>query len=103
MGPLTYQLELPPRWTVHNVFNAVVLYPYRETEAHGPSFTAPPPEIIEGEEEYEVEGIISHRKRGKGYQYLIKWKDHPSTKNTWEPESMLTNAQEELEDYKKLK
>ena len=34
----------------------------------------PPPDLIEGEEEYEVEAIMNHKKWGRGYQYLIKWK-----------------------------
>ncbi len=29
--------------------------PYYETQTHGPNFTRPPPDLIDGEEEYEVE------------------------------------------------
>jgi len=32
----------------------------------------PPPDFIEGEEEYEIEAIMSHKKWGQGYWYLIK-------------------------------
>jgi Chromo (CHRromatin Organisation MOdifier) domain len=29
------------------------------------------------EEEYEVEGILDKRKRGRKIEYLVKWKDYP--------------------------
>jgi len=38
-GPLTYKLELPKSWHIHNTFHAVLLMPYVETEVHGPNFT----------------------------------------------------------------
>jgi hypothetical protein len=57
--------------------------------------------MIEGEPEYEVETIISHRKRGKGYQYLVKWEGYAESENTWEPEASLGNAQQVLKTYKK--
>jgi hypothetical protein len=47
--------------------------------AHGPNFTKPPPDIIEGEDDhYEVETILQSclTPNKKGVQYLIKWKCH---------------------------
>jgi Chromo (CHRromatin Organisation MOdifier) domain len=60
--------------------------PYTETPSHGPNFTQPPPDLIDGEEEYKVEQIRSHRTWGwhKTLQYLIKWKGYPESDNTWE-------------------
>jgi Chromo (CHRromatin Organisation MOdifier) domain len=60
--------------------------PYTETPSHGPNFTRPPPDLIDGEAEYEVEQIHSHRTWGrcKTLQYLIKWKGYPESDNTWE-------------------
>jgi len=37
---------------------------------------APPPMIINKEEEYEVEKVRKHRKRGRGTQYLVHWKGY---------------------------
>ena len=34
LGPVTYQLKLPETWRIHNIFHAVLLRPYMETEAH---------------------------------------------------------------------
>jgi hypothetical protein len=62
------------------------LSPYQETTAHGPNFSRPPPELIDGEEEYQVERILEHRYHGhaKVLQYLIKWANYPEADNTWE-------------------
>ena len=64
LGPVTYRLKLPTSWRVHDVFHATLLKPYKENEIHGKNFTQPPPELVEGEEVYEVETILNHRKRG---------------------------------------
>ena len=101
LGPLTYRLVLPSRWKIHPVFHATLLSPYHETDVHGPNFLQPPPDLIEGEPQYEVEAILSHRRRGKGHQYLIKWKGYSSADNSWEPENNLKNAPEILASYKK--
>ncbi len=47
----------------------------------------PPPDLIKGEEEFEVERIVAHRVFGqsKCLQYLIKWKGYPESDNSWEP------------------
>src|SRR6266436_7320116 len=84
---VVYQLALPVSWRIHDVFHASLLSPYHETNAHGPNFTRPPPDLIEGEEEYEVERIVAHRRfgRSKRPQYLIKWKGYPESDNSWEP------------------
>jgi hypothetical protein len=60
--------------------------PYTETPSHGPNFTWLPPDLIDGEEEYEVEQICAHRTWGqcKTLQYLIEWKGYPESNNTWE-------------------
>src|SRR5260370_29301079 len=72
MGPITYKLKLPMKWKIYPVFHAALLTPYRETDLHGPNDTRPPPDLIEGEEEYEVEAILAYRKSGNRLQYLVK-------------------------------
>ena len=67
LGPVTYRLQLPATWRIHNVFYAALLRPFKENEVYGENYTEPPPELVEGEEVYEVETILSHRRRGRGY------------------------------------
>ena len=87
ISPVAYKIQLPVSWGIHDVFHASLLSPYRETAAHGPNFSRPPPDLIDGEEEYEVERIVNHRRHGRArqLQYLIKWKGYPESDNTWEP------------------
>jgi Chromo (CHRromatin Organisation MOdifier) domain len=65
--------------------------PYTETPSHRPNFTRPPPDLIDGEEEYKVEQIRSHQTWGrhKTLQYLIKWKGYPESNNTWEDANQI--------------
>ena len=100
LSDLVYKLKLPNQWKIHNTFHASLLTPFKENDIHSPNFTRPPPELLEGEEEWEVDEIISHRTRGQGYQYRVKWKGYPITEATWEPESNLQNSLQLLTRYK---
>ena len=60
ISPVAYQIKLPASWGIHNVFHASLLSPYHEMVTFGPNFSHPPPDLIGGEEEYEVERILSH-------------------------------------------
>lgn len=100
MGPVTYRLQLPPAWKIHDVFHAVLLTPHTETDIHGPSFPKPPAELIEDEPEWEVDRILRHRKRNNKFEYHVLWKGYPITEATWEPEENLERAQDVIADYK---
>jgi hypothetical protein len=58
ISPIAYQIELPPHWKIHNVFYTSLLTCYQKMEQHGPNFIELPPDIIEGEPEWEVEQIL---------------------------------------------
>jgi hypothetical protein len=85
MSEVNYRLELPAQWSIHPVFHIDLLTPYRETPLHGANYKRPPPDLIEGEEEYEVEKILSsqHFGWGRKLQYLVKWKGYPDSENQW--------------------
>ena len=86
ISPVTYRIKLPKSLHIHNVFHVDLLIPFHETKEHGTNYTQPPPELIDGEEEYEVEEIINDRftKRGRQStrQYLVKWKGYPVSENS---------------------
>ena len=55
--------------------------------------------IINEEEEYEVEEVRKHRKRGRGTQYLVHWKSYGDEHDQWIAETELPHAKEAIEDY----
>jgi hypothetical protein len=85
MSAVNYRLELPTQWSIHPVFHIDLLMPYKETTMHGPNFTRPTPELIDGEEEYSVEKILDSRHFGRRrhLQYLVKWEGYPNADNMW--------------------
>jgi hypothetical protein len=94
ISPVAYQLELPNNWWIHNVFHASLLSPYRETTNHGPNFSRPLPDLVDGEEEQEIEKIINHQyfSRNRTLRYLIKWKGFLESDNEWvTPQHMHTS------------
>lgn len=52
-------------------------------------------------EVYEVEKIVSHRKKAGKTQYLLKWKGFPAAHNTWETAEGLS-CEELLAEYWRL-
>jgi hypothetical protein len=61
MSPVNYQLELPTQWSIHDVFHTDLLTPYRKMPTHSANYQCPPPDLIEGVEEYEVEKVLDSR------------------------------------------
>ena len=61
LSPIMYQLCLPKTWKIHPVFHTTLLSSYHENDVHGLNFPAPPPDLIAGEEEYEIDWILCHR------------------------------------------
>jgi len=100
LGPITYRLQLPASWKIHNVFNATLLWPYRENEIYGKNYPEPSAELEDGEEVYKVETILNHRKRGRSYQYYVKWKGYPVSDASWEPEQAFSDDSDTLSLYK---
>ena len=100
IGSGVFQLEFLEGWMIHNVFNKDLL-----TWCVEPKFKeqhkkpAPPPTIINEEEEYEVEEVWKHRKRGRGTQYLVHWKGYGDEHDQWIVETGLPHAKQSVEDY----
>jgi hypothetical protein len=91
LSPITFKIRLPSSWKSHPVFHASELSCYQETEVHGPNNTEPPPDIVNGQEEYEIEAVLAHKGNVKGKRhFLVSWKGYPSSDNSWIPEKKRT-------------
>jgi len=100
IGLGVFQLELPEGWIIHNMFNEDLLTRYNKLQFKG-QYIEPAllPTIINEEEEYEVEEVWKHRKRGRGMQYLVYWKGYKNKHDQWIVETGLPYAKGAIEDY----
>jgi len=64
LGPVTYRLQLPSSWQIHNVFHTTLLQSYKENDIYRSNFPELPTELENEEEVYEVDSIINHQKLG---------------------------------------
>jgi hypothetical protein len=101
MSAVNYRLELPTQWSIHPVFHIDLLTPYRETIMHGPNFTRPAPELIDGEEEYSIEKILDSWQFGRRWclQYLVKWEGYLDLDNMWVDKDDVS-ADDKVRDFK---
>ena len=63
LSPAMYSIRLLCQWKVHNVFHENLI-PYKETAIHGLNYSQLPPDLIDGEDEFEVEQILDMKQMG---------------------------------------
>jgi Chromo (CHRromatin Organisation MOdifier) domain len=84
---------------INEVLGPALLQPYIENEVYGNNYPKPLRELLEGEKIYKVETILRHWRRGRGYQYYVKWKGYPITEATWEYASAFSSDGDMLKEY----
>ncbi|CAI7895735.1 unnamed protein product [Closterium sp. NIES-53] len=100
--PVTFRLRLPDTWKLHNAFHVQLLKPYKDPnhQFQGRQLPPPPPVLIQDEPEYEVERVLTHRRRGgKTLEFLLRWKGCDPTEDSWVVEADMGNARRALKDY----
>jgi hypothetical protein len=101
IGTHAYKLALPSQWkNVHPVFHVSKLEEYREDPKH-PNFIQPPPDIIEGEPEWEVEAVLDSKFAYGRLKYLVKWLGWPTSENSWQDENDLEHSKELVTEFHK--
>jgi hypothetical protein len=61
----------------------------------------PPPDLINGQPEWEVEKVLGSQRRRNQLQYLVRWKGFSDAHDSWEPLSHLTADELIAEFYNK--
>jgi len=86
VGLLAYCLKLPHGMRqLHPAFNVVKLSATPDNPIPGRKPRAPPPPIVvDGELEWEVEEVLDSRWYRRRFQFLIKWKGFSRDHNSWE-------------------
>ncbi|CAI5483057.1 unnamed protein product [Closterium sp. Yama58-4] len=100
--PVTFRLRLPDTWKLHNAFHVQLLKPYKDPnqQFQGRQLPPPPPVLVQDEPEYEIERVLTHRRRGgKTLEFLIRWKGYDPTEDSWVAEADMGNARRALKDY----
>ena len=98
VGTQSYRLTLPDKWKIHPVFHVSLLEPFVSDGRH-PDEARPPPDLIEGDKEWELEAILDCRIAWNMLQYRVKWKRWPDSYNEWLPAKELGNARELVAEF----
>jgi hypothetical protein len=94
VSPAAVKLRLTARQKgIHPVVSVSNVRPHSpDTIPERPQDPQPGPEIIDGEEEYEVEKILDSRRRYRRLQYLVKFHGWPNSANEWLPAESMENS-----------
>lgn len=94
ISEVAFKLDLPKSFQIHNVFYSGLLKKY---VGELPKVIPDPPVLLSDNIlGYYVETILRRRKKGRSYQYLVKWLNYPEYESTWEPRSNLLKDVPEL-------
>ncbi|KAH9686696.1 hypothetical protein KPL70_014459 [Citrus sinensis] len=106
VGNVSYQLQLPPRLKIHPVFHVSLLKPYHEDmgePSRGESRHAPTAVVTAFDKDVDyiiADRTISRRGVPAHNEYLVKWKNLPESKATWEREDDLWQFAEHIQNFK---
>lgn len=72
LRPYTYRLDLLDSLTIYDVFNVDQLYLAANDPLPRQVLEPLPPVLVKNTPEYEVAEVLDCRRRGRGFQYLVR-------------------------------
>jgi hypothetical protein len=85
ISPVAYRLMLPVGTKAYDVLHASMLKLYHgDSKTERTTLTPLPVVMRHGDEEFEVESVVSYRRHRCKPHYLIKWLRWPLSESTWE-------------------
>ncbi|KAH9727410.1 Endonuclease [Citrus sinensis] len=106
VGNVSYQLHFLPRVKIHLVFHVSLLKPYHgdtEDPRRGELRRAPTAvvTVFDTDVDYIIADHVIRRRGVSPYnEYLVKWKNLPESKATWEREDDLWQFTEHIQNFK---
>ena len=109
VGKQVYNLELPKKWKIHNVFHVSLVEQNINKKGR---VSKKVPELDAGNKnnkKYKLEAIwdsavYANKLKSShlpGFYYLVAWKDYPKEKNTWEPSSAVQHLKKLISSFHK--
>jgi hypothetical protein len=95
IGKQAYRLKLPRKYSrLHPVFHISLLELYHKRA--GETLNIIQPDLIDGEEVYEVKDVLDRRIKNGNEEYLIRWKGYGPADDSWEPRKNLNNLEDKI-------
>lgn len=83
VNPAVVRLKLPVSLKVHPTFHILWIKPVVESDL------APPIWIIDGAPAHTMARILNIPRRGRDFQYLIKWEGYEPDERSWVPHRQM--------------
>ena len=97
VGKVSYRLEIPEVWKIHNVFHICLLKEYHKDERFAKA--APHYDIVDKCIHFRIQAIVGEKTDKKGRKlYLVKWTGCDDV--TWKPEENLIADSPEYAPYR---
>jgi hypothetical protein len=100
VGKSAFRLQLPDSVKIHPVFHVSLLERYfPNTLPSRPTPEHPDPEIIDGEEHWQVEAILDSQLHRRQLRYLVHWQGFDESDRSWIPASEFHDDDQLVVDF----
>uniref|UniRef100_A0A803JVG2 Chromo domain-containing protein n=1 Tax=Xenopus tropicalis TaxID=8364 RepID=A0A803JVG2_XENTR len=79
INPSSVRLKLPQTFKISDSFHVSLLKPAPQVRV----LPVPPPVLVDGQSEFEVQELLDSRVVRGRLQYLVRWKGYGSEENSW--------------------